>query len=84
MDLTNIKLNDVLEIKGKKYEVIGIMKDFECLPPKYKLRDTFYFDLLKKGSKRITPTHAMVYYLDTKEFSFLGKKLKENEIKIIS
>jgi len=79
-----IKQNDVLKIKGKKYEVIKIMEDSECLPPKYEFRDMLSFDLLEKGSKRITPTHFIAYYLDTKEIFFSGNKLEENDLKVIS
>lgn len=84
MDFEKIKVGNFLKIKGKIYEIIGMMEDAECLPPTYKFRETLYFDLLEKGSKRITPTHWLVYYFDTKEISFSDKKLKEREIKIIS
>ena len=92
MDFTKLKTGDILEIKGKKYEVIGILKDAECLPPRYKFRDMLTFDLLEKGSKRITPTHWIGYYFDTKEAFFsnddpvnkLSFKLRKKDISIIS
>ena len=84
MNINELKINQIIKIKGQEYEIIGIMKGFECLPPKYELRDTLYFHLLEKGSKRITPTHCMIYYFDTKEISSPKGKLKEKNIQIIS
>ena len=84
MDFKKIKIGDIIKIKEKKYEIIGFMEDAECLPPNYKWRDTLEFDLLEKGSKRITPTHWLVYYLDTKEISFSSRKLKEKDVQVIS
>ena len=87
MDLRKIKLNDMLKIRGEFYEVIGILQTAECLPPKYEFKDILEFSLFKKRSRGITPTHTLVFYLDSREISFSGEKekyLKESEIKIIS
>ena len=88
INFENVETGDIFKIKNELYEVIGQQKEFECLPPEYNLKEGLYFDLLKKGSKKITPTGALTYLYDTQEISFSpesGKKiiLNESEIKII-
>lgn len=87
MDLTKIKENDTLRIKGKDYEVIKIEKEVVHYLPKY--RDILSFSLFEKESKRITPSHYLIYFFDNGETKILNeitkksKKIKNSEIEII-
>lgn len=82
MNFTKLKTGDILEIKGKKYEIIWKGKSVSY-SPEQGYKDIIEFNLLEEGSKRITPTHGMSYYLDTKEVSFSGGKINSNEIQLI-
>ena len=88
MKITELKINQFIKIKGKEYEIIKIEKEVTFHPPKY--RDILSFSLFKKGSKKITPTHYLIYFFDNRKIKIIDeineeeKEIKDNEIKIIS
>lgn len=77
MDLTKIKENEILKIKDKNYQVVNIENEAECLPPEYKCRNILEFDLVEIGKGKLTPSHRLIYYLDTKEIVFYNDTIKK-------
>jgi len=82
MDFTKIKTGDILEIKGKKYEVTESWdRGFETLSSG-KERWYSLFEMVEVGSGKITATHSLIHYDDDKE-TFLKNNInkKKTEIK---
>lgn len=79
MNFKKIKENDLLKIKGKKYEVINIEKEGDWLPKEDILRDVLWIYLVETNKDKITSTHRLFYYFDTKEIFLLNEKTKEKK-----
>ena len=81
MDFSKLKTGDILEIKGKKYEITESWdKGFDTLPSG---KEKWYslFEIVEVGSGKITATHSLIYYDDNKK-TFLINKINKKKVEI--
>ena len=73
MDFTKIKTGDILQIKGKKYEVVEAWYEDWDILPSGKERWYSVFEMVGIKSGKITATHKLIHYHDEKEIFLLDK-----------
>lgn len=81
MGIEEIKKDDTLEIKGKKYQVIEAWDiGFDKLPSG---KERWYnvYELIEIVGGKITATHTLIYYKDGKN-TFLWDRIKDKKEKI--
>ena len=90
MDFTKLKTGDILEIKGKKYEIVQDWDEGFDELSSGKYRWYSLFEMVEVGSGKITCTHILIYYQDGKSIFLLNKinekkqEIKKEEIKLLS
>ena len=85
MEIKDLKEGNQIKIKGKKYEVVKIMKESDYNPHKEpKIRDYLLLQLHLINSESILPNAELRLYEDTKELFFSdATRLSSDEVVIV-
>jgi len=77
----SLKVEDIVEINNKKYNVAKIMEtgDFD----NNKFRQCKEFALHELGSKSLFPTDSLLKFHDNNQLKFNGKEINIEDIKLI-